>query len=136
MILVTRKAFFCAAHHYYDDALSEEENAAKFGRCINPHGHNYELEVTVTGEIDERSGMVVNLSEVDRVIRSRVIDLLDHKNLNADIEEFKTILPTTEMLARFIWSLLDGAIPGARLMRVRLHEDASLFVDYFGEAGG
>ncbi|MFH1756039.1 MAG: 6-carboxytetrahydropterin synthase, partial [Candidatus Latescibacterota bacterium] len=97
--------------------------------------HNYELEVTVAGEADSKTGMVVNLSVLDAIIKEKVIDLLDHKNLNVDIDEFKISIPTTEMIALFAWRCLHGRIGGARLHRIRLHEDPSLFVDYFGEDG-
>ncbi len=133
MIYVTRKTFFCAAHRYYDQRLSLEENRERYGTCTNIHGHNYELEVTVSGEPDEKTGMVVNLSELDAIIKRQVIDLLDHRNLNVDVESFRTTLPTTEMIARFAWRRLENHVEGARLYRIRLYEDPSLFVDYYGE---
>ncbi|MBI4720444.1 MAG: 6-carboxytetrahydropterin synthase, partial [Chitinivibrionia bacterium] len=136
MIYATRKSFFCAAHRYYDEKLSAAENEKRFGKCVNTHGHNYELEVTVAGDANPRTGMVVNLSELDAIIRARVLDILDHKNLQADVDEFRSVIPTTEMIAQFIWRRLDGGIPGARLFRVRLYEDSTLFVDCFGEGAG
>lgn len=133
MIYATRTSFFCAAHRYFDEKLSLEENEALFGRCVNTHGHNYELEVTVGGEIDERTGMIVNLSDLDAVTKELVIDVLDHKNLQVDVPEFKDSIPTAEVVAKFIWRKLVGNIPGAKLFRVRLVEDRTLFVDYYGE---
>lgn len=133
MVHATRKSRFCAAHRYYDDSLSPEENRTLFGKCVNTHGHNYELAVTVRGPVDERTGMVVNLSDLDAVVRRRVLEVLDHKNLDVDIDEFRDIIPTTEMIARFIWRRLDGRIPGCTLHRVRLYEDEDLFADYYGE---
>ncbi len=132
MIYVTRKTAFCAAHRYYDDKLTPDENLKLFGKCTNMHGHNYELEVTVSGEVDNDTGMVVNLSELDGITKRRVIQLLDHKNLNEDIDELKETIPTTEMIVSFIWRQLEGNIGRARLVRVRLREDSTLFADYYG----
>lgn len=133
MVYATRKSRFCAAHRYYDKAVSAEENRVLFGKCMNTHGHNYELEVTVSGTVDERTGMVVNLSDLDVVVRHRVLDILDHKNLDVDIDEFKNVIPSTEMIAQFIWGRLEGQMPGCVLYRVRLHEDEDLYADYYGE---
>ncbi len=135
MVYVTRKAYFCAAHRYYDESLSAAENKDIFAACVNTHGHNYELEVTVTGVPDERTGMVVNLAVLDKIIKKNVIDLLDHKNLNVDVDGFKKTIPTTEMIAKFAWRSLAGKIDGAELYRIRLYEDPSFFVDYYGEDG-
>ncbi len=135
MVYVTRKVYFCAAHRYYDESLSAEQNDKKFGVCVNTHGHNYELEVTVVGSANEKSGMVVNLSALDTIIKDNVIELLDHKNLNVDVEDFKNTIPTTEMITKFAWQCLYNKIDGAELYRVRLYEDPSLFVDYYGERG-
>lgn len=133
MVYATRKSHFCAAHRYYDDTLSPEENRALFGKCVNTHGHNYELEVTVAGTIDKQTGMVVNLADLDTVVKHRVIDILDHKNLEVDIDEFRNVIPTTEMIAHYIWRRLEGQIPGCTLHRVRLYENEDLFADYYGE---
>lgn len=135
MVYVTRKAYFCAAHSYYDESLSAEQNERLFGKCVNTHGHNYELEVTVAGSADAESGMVVNLSDLDMIIKTNVIEVLDHKNLNMDVEDFKTTVPTTEMIAIFAWRCLRGKIGGAELYRIRLYEDPTFFVDYYGEGG-
>ena len=133
MIYVSRKAHFCAAHRYYDESLSSEQNKEKFAACVNTHGHNYELEVTVAGIPDKETGMVVNLSLLDRIIKENVINLLDHKNLNVDVDEFKKVIPTTEMIAKFAWRCLQDKIEGPKLYRIRLYEDPSLFVDYYGD---
>lgn len=133
MIYVTRKVHFCAAHRLYDPAISPEENERRFGECVNLHGHSYTLEVTFGGEPDERTGMVIHLSDLDALIKNRVVNQLDHKHLNADVAIFKDVVPTVEMLARFVWDRLDGAVEGARLHHVRLLEDDSFFADYYGE---
>jgi 6-pyruvoyltetrahydropterin/6-carboxytetrahydropterin synthase len=133
MIYLTRKLYFCAAHRLCDDSLSPEENRERFGNCMNLHGHNYVLEVTVAGDVDANTGMVIHLSDLDTIVRERVIDHLDHKNLNEDVEEFKRVPPTAEIIARYIWNRLDGAFGRARLHRVRVHEDHVSYADYYGE---
>ena len=89
MVHLTRKIDFCAAHRLWVDSLSPEENREIFGECSRLHGHNYVLEVTFAGEPDPQTGMVINLSEIDAIVKERVIDHLDHRNLNEDIKEFK-----------------------------------------------
>lgn len=133
MIYLTRKIRFCAAHRLYDATLSEEENRERFGECTNLHGHDYALEVTVAGEPDERTGMLVHLAKLDTIVCERVVDRLDHKNLNVDVPVFSDVVPTIEMLAKYVWEELDGGIPEVSLHRVRIHED-DLTADYYGEA--
>ena len=133
MVYLTRKMYFSAAHRLYDERLSPAENEKRFGSCANMHGHNFLLEVTYAGEPNEETGMLVHLSDLDASVKKRVITELDHKNLNEDVAVFKDVVPTTENVARYLWERLSDAIPGARLHRVRLHEDHSLFVDFYGE---
>jgi 6-pyruvoyltetrahydropterin/6-carboxytetrahydropterin synthase len=136
MVYLTRKAEFSASHYYHSDDLSPEENRRLFGRCNNPngHGHNYTLEVTVKGEVDGRSGFVIDLKELKEIMNREVLDLLDHRFLNKEIAEFSTQVPTTENLAVFIWQRLAPKFRAARLHRVRVYETVDLFVDYYGEA--
>jgi 6-pyruvoyltetrahydropterin/6-carboxytetrahydropterin synthase len=136
MILLTRKAEFSASHYYWKDAWSEEENRRAFGKCANRngHGHNYTLEVTVSGEIDPVSGFVVDLKDLKTVLEREVVSIYDHRHLNLEVPEFKTANPTTENIAVAIWKRLDGKIPGAKLYRVRVYELPDLFADYYGEA--
>lgn len=136
MILLTRKAEFSASHYYWNDAWSEEENRSAFGKCANRngHGHNYTLEVTVSGEIDPVSGFVVDLKDMKTVLEREVVSVYDHRHLNLEVPEFKTANPTTENIAVAIWKRLDGKIPGAKLHRVRVYELPDLFADYYGEA--
>jgi 6-pyruvoyltetrahydropterin/6-carboxytetrahydropterin synthase len=135
MILLTRKAEFSASHYYWNDAWSEDENRRAFGKCANRngHGHNYTLEVTVSGEIDPVSGFVVDLKDLKTVLESEVVSVYDHRHLNLEVPEFKTASPTTENIAVAIWKRLDGKIPGAKLHRVRVYELPDLFADYYGE---
>jgi 6-pyruvoyltetrahydropterin/6-carboxytetrahydropterin synthase len=132
MVYLTRKVDFCAAHRLWDASLSEAENRRRFGRCANLHGHNYTLEVTYAGEPDPTTGMLVHLTDLKRIIEERVVDELDHKNLGEDVPVFRDVPASAEMIAKYAWDRLDGAVPGARLHRVRLQEDRALSVDYFG----
>lgn len=135
MIFLTRKAEFSSAHFYWNDAWTREENERVFGKCANRngHGHNYTLEVTVGGEVDPVSGFVVDLKELKDILEREVVSIYDHRHLNLEVAEFKSLIPTTENMAVSIWERLDGKIPNARLHRVRVYEMPDLFADYFGE---
>jgi 6-pyruvoyltetrahydropterin/6-carboxytetrahydropterin synthase len=135
MILLTRKAEFSASHYYWVPEWTEEENRRAFGKCANRngHGHNYTLEVTVAGEIDAKTGFVVDLKELKDVIEREVMSVYDHRHLNLEVPEFAAKMPTTENIAIAIWNRLDGKIAGAKLHRVRVYEMADLFADYYGE---
>jgi 6-pyruvoyltetrahydropterin/6-carboxytetrahydropterin synthase len=137
VIHVTRRYGFSASHRLHTPSLSEEENRVLYGKCNNPfgHGHNYVLEVSVQGPVDARSGRAVDPAELDRLVQERVIAGLDHKNLNEEIEEFQSIVPTTENLGLLIHSRLQGAwrsvFPGQwpRLEKVRIAEtERNIFV--------
>lgn len=135
MVLLTRKAEFSAAHYYWNDAWSQQENEKVFGKCANRngHGHNYTLEVTVAGEIDPVSGFVVDLKALKDVMEREVIQVYDHRHLNLEVPEFRTVIPTTENIAIATWNRLEKKIVGARLQRVRVYEMPDLFADYCGE---
>ena len=135
MILLTRKADFSSAHFYWNDAWSEEENTRVFGKCANRqgHGHNYTLEVTVAGEIDPVTGFVVDLKQLKDIMEREVVSVYDHRHLNHEVAEFKTMVPTTENIAIAIWRRLDEKIPNAKLHRVRVYEMPTLFADFYGE---
>ncbi len=137
MILLTRKAEFSAAHFYWNDSLSPEENVRIFGKCANRngHGHNYTLEVTVAGEVDPVTGFVVDLKQLKDILEREVVGVYDHRHLNLEIPEFRTVIPTTENIAIAVWRRLDGKIPNARLHRVRVYEMPALFADFYGEFG-
>lgn len=127
----TRRFSFAAGHRYWVDAWSAAENERVFGRLTVPHGHNYTLEVTVQGRIDEATGMVIDLGELKRVVGETVVERFDHADLNAD-PLFRGRVPTTENLAVSIWDLLEPKLGADRLRRVRLWEDPTLYVDYHG----
>lgn len=136
MLYLTRKAEFAASHYYHNPELSPEENRRLFGKCNNPngHGHNYTLEVTVKGEVDPRSGFVVDLKQLKDVLEREVLRVLDHRFLNKEVPEFATAIPTTENLAINIWQRLQPKLQIAKLHRVRVYETPDLFVDFYGEA--
>ncbi|MGD2135008.1 MAG: 6-carboxytetrahydropterin synthase [Gemmatimonadales bacterium] len=131
--IVTRRVHFNAAHRLHSAALSDEENRAVFGACNNPnyHGHNYELEVSVEGEIDPVTGFVADLGAVRRIVEQEVLARLDHKNLNLDVPEFAEVNPTTENLVVAIWRMLEGRLPG-RLVKLVLWETPRNSVAYEG----
>ena len=131
---VCRKAHFNAAHKLYNKNWSKEKNKKSFGRCSNEnfHGHNYELIVKIYGEIDQNTGMVIDLSYLKKIIEKEIEEELDHKNLNLDIPYFKNIIPTTENLAIYIWKKLNKAIDLNCKITVVLYETPRNFVEYTG----
>lgn len=134
---LTRRERFSAAHRLYRTDLSDEENLNLFGQCSHPnwHGHNYELIVTVKGEVSKDLGYVVNLKLVSQIIRERVISKLDHRNVNIDVDFMQGVLATTENLAIAIWRQLDQPIReiGAELYCVKIKETENNFVEYYGD---
>jgi 6-pyruvoyltetrahydropterin/6-carboxytetrahydropterin synthase len=135
MIYVTRRAEFCASHYYHNPKLSAEENRRVFGKCNNPlgHGHNYTVEVTVSGTIDPTTGMVMDLKEIKVLLEQEVLQLMDHKFLNKEVPVFAEKIPTTENIAVEIWNLLVPKLQHGKLHRIRVYETADLFVDFYGE---
>ncbi|HET7340995.1 MAG TPA: 6-carboxytetrahydropterin synthase [Methylomirabilota bacterium] len=129
--LTTRRFTFAAGHRYHVPAWSAEDNERVFGRLGVPHGHNYTLDVSVCGPIDPRTGMVIDLAELKRVVQETVIERFDHADLNAD-PLFRERVPTTENIAVAVWELLAPKLGRERLARVRVWEDPTLFVDYDG----
>jgi 6-pyruvoyltetrahydropterin/6-carboxytetrahydropterin synthase len=129
-----RRFTLSASHRLHSDALSAEENRKEYGKCNYPHGHghNYVVEVLVSGAVDAETGMVVNMVELDDAVRSRVIDRFDHINLNLD-PLFVNRVPTTENLCRTVFELLDGKVEPAKLARVRIEETENNFFEYSGE---
>lgn len=135
-VYITRKVHFNAAHRLHNPEKSDEWNRATFGKCNNPnwHGHNYELEVTVSGEPDTETGYVIDLSELKSLVQKRVVDKFDHKNLNLDVDFLSGIMPSTENVAVAIWQQLVDEIPApAKLFEVTLRETPRNSVTYRGE---
>jgi len=127
----TRRFTFAAGHHYRVVAWPAAENERVFGRLGVPHGHTYTLDVTLRGPIDERTGMLVDLAALKRVVGETVVERFDHADLNAD-PLFRDRVPTTENLALVIWELLVPKLGAERLYRVRVAEDDTLWVEYDG----
>jgi 6-pyruvoyltetrahydropterin/6-carboxytetrahydropterin synthase len=133
-VTVHRKAHFNAAHRLHNPSWSSERNAEVFGKCNNPnyHGHNYELTVSVRGEIDPDTGYVIDMKVLKQLIRTHVEDVFDHKNLNLDTEDFKNLNPTAENIAVVIWNKLRAHLDPSLELTIRLHETERNFVDYDG----
>lgn len=134
-VTVNRKAHFNAAHRLFNKNWSDEQNFEVFGKCSYPnyHGHNYEIIVSVKGEVDSETGFVMNLDELRKIIAVEVEDYLDHKNLNVDIEEFKTINPTAENIVILIWNKIRAKLATDLELKVTLYETPRNFVEYAGE---
>jgi 6-pyruvoyltetrahydropterin/6-carboxytetrahydropterin synthase len=123
-VLVTRKEQFNAGHRLYNPGYSDEKNWEVFGKCSNPsgHGHNYTLEVTVAGEVDPETGYLLDLKLLSDVIRKRIIDDVDHRNLNVDVEWMRGLNPTAEVLASTFWDRLEDHLPPGSLWSVVVRE--------------
>ncbi len=135
MVLLTRSYEFCAAHRLHSNELSDDENQTIFGKCNNPygHGHNYRLEVTLQGEPDARTGLLIDLNDLDRIVQEEIVERYDHRNLNADTPEFKELNPTSENLVKVIWERIDERLEDHTLYKVTLREtDRNIFA-YYGE---
>ncbi len=134
IVTVIRRLQFNAAHRVHNPALSDEENAALFGKCNNPnwHGHNYTLDVSVTGPIDERTGYVIDLAVIKAIVNREIVDKVDHKNLNLDVDFMRGVIPTTENIVVAMWRVLEPRITPGRLTRLVLWETPNNYVEYDG----
>lgn len=134
-ITVNRKAHFNAAHRLFRKDWDDSKNAEVFGKCSNPnyHGHNYELIVSVTGEIDQKTGFLMDLKILKDLIYEEVEEKLDHKNLNVEVPEFKDLNPTAENISVVIWNKLRSKINKEHDLEVTLYETPRNFVTYKGE---
>jgi 6-pyruvoyltetrahydropterin/6-carboxytetrahydropterin synthase len=129
---IFRKEHFNAAHRLHSDNLSEDENKKVFGKCNNAyyHGHNYDLTVKVTGEINPITGYVIDTMWLKDIIQTQVIEKLDHKNLNEQVEEFKHLNPTVENIARVIYDQLLPHLPNVESLKIILYETERNYVEY------
>jgi len=134
MISVTRKSHFNAAHRLNNPKWSVEKNREFFGLCNNEnyHGHNYDLDVTVSGELDEESGYLIDMKELSTLIEIEIESRFDHKNLNLDTQEFKNLNPTAENIAIIIWNILRKKIDEKFSLKICLYETSRNFVEYSG----
>ena len=133
-ILFGRRYRFAASHRLHSTELSDEENFRVYGKCNNPygHGHNYVVEVSVSGTVDPATGMIVNLTDLDGFVQQQVVEVFDHKSLNDDLDVFRTKVPTTENLCMEIYQRLKH-YPLAKLERVRIEETSNNAFEYAGE---
>ena len=133
MPYLTKQFKFCAAHKYWNDKWDYDKNYKVFGEDVRIHGHNYVLDVTVTGEIDSDSGFVCDLQEIKTIVSKNVINVLDHCQIDKDIEWFKDKQPSTENLVLFIWDQISSKIKKpTRLYKIKLRETPTIFTEYFG----
>jgi 6-pyruvoyltetrahydropterin/6-carboxytetrahydropterin synthase len=133
-VTVTRRLSFNAAHRVHNPELSERENQELFGPCNNPnwHGHNYRLDVSVTGEVDARTGYVIDLKRLRDIVEEHLVAHMDHKNLNLDVDFMRGINPTTENIVVACWRILEPLVKPGQLTRLRLWETDNNYVDYEG----
>lgn len=135
MVYLTRKEHFNAAHRLRNPNWSDEKNEQVFGKCANKnwHGHNYDLYVTVKGNPDPETGFIVNAKDLSKLIKNEVVDKLDHKNLDLDVEVMKGKMSSTENLIKEIWKMLEPKINNCVLHSIKLYETPNIYVEYFGE---
>ena len=130
--IITKKYHFCASHKYGNSNWSEEKNYEVFGKDYNNHGHNYILEVSVTGPIDPDSGWLVDLQKLNVLVKSRVVDVMDHSQIEKDIDWFKGKQPSSENILLWAWEEIAPRMEQGTLHRLRLVETHSIFTDYYG----
>ncbi len=135
MIYATRRSTFNAAHRLFNPNLSDAENIEIFGKCSNPnwHGHNYVLEVVVAGEVDPKTGYLIDLKILRDIINQNILEKVDHKNLNLETDFLKDIIPTAENITIGIWNELVNKIPTGNLYSVKLYETENNYFEYKGE---
>lgn len=133
-VTVTRRLHFSAAHRVHNPAMSDDENRRVFGKCNNPnwHGHNYILDVSVKGALDETTGYVIDLTRVKDIVTQHVVEKVDHRNLNLEVEFLKDVIPTTENVVVAFWRVLEPALRPATLTRLVLWETVNNYVEYDG----
>lgn len=134
MVYLTRKEHFSASHRLYNPKFSEEENLQIYGKCayVNGHGHNYEIEVTVVGEPEKETGMIIDLKKLSDIIRAEIIEKVDHKHLNIDVDFLQNVIPTAENIAVVFWNILCPKIHQGRLHSIKVYETLNNFVEYKG----
>lgn len=135
IVTVTRRLTFNAAHRVHNPELSDLENARLFGKCNNPnwHGHNYVLEVSVRGQVEDRTGYVMDIARLKEVVTREIVDKVDHRNLNLDVDFMRGVIPTTENLVVEIWRILSPIVAPAQLAQLKLWESENNSVVYAGE---
>lgn len=134
MVYLTRREYFSASHRLYNPKFSEQENLRIYGKCAYPngHGHNYEIDVTVVGDPDSDTGMIIDLKKLSDLIRSEIIEKVDHKHLNIDVDFLRGVIPTAENIAVTFWNILNPRIKQGRLYSIRVYETPNNYAEYKG----
>ena len=133
MPYITKQFKFCAAHKYWNDSWTHDKNYEVFGDDIKVHGHNYVLDITVTGPIDEDSGFVFDIQKLKKIVDAHVVSVVDHSQIQEDIKWFEGKQPSTENLVLFIWESVSKHIESpAKLYKIKLRETPTIFTEYYG----
>ena len=136
MPYLTKQYKFCAAHRYWNPNWSDEKNYQIFGEDVRIHGHNYTLDITISGPVNDESGFIVNLFELNKIVKLHVLDVMDHSQIQLDIPWFELKQPSTENMVVFIWEQIVAKIPNpAKLNSIKLRETPTIFTEYFGQEG-
>tara|TARA_Y100001970_G_C14224503_1_gene854739 strand:+ start:1650 stop:2063 length:414 start_codon:yes stop_codon:yes gene_type:complete len=136
MPYLTKQFKFCAAHKYWNEKWDHDKNFSVFDDDIKVHGHNYELDITIKGEPNQDSGFIIDLSTIKKIVDKHVIKILDHSQIQEDIDWFKNKQPSTENLVIFIWNQIASLIPKpAKLYKIKLRETPTIYTEYFGPDG-
>ena len=130
---LTKVFYFNAAHQYGHEDWSDEKNWDVFGPDSKIHGHNYTLEVMVSGSINEETGFIVDIGHLKNIVKTHVIDILDHSQFDVEVDWFKNRQPSSENLVKFIWDQIEPSLKGVSLHRIRLRETPTIFTDYYGK---
>jgi 6-pyruvoyltetrahydropterin/6-carboxytetrahydropterin synthase len=134
MVYLTRKEYFSASHRLYNPKFSEQQNLDIYGKCAYPngHGHNYEIEVTVVGDPEEDTGMIMDLKKLSDLVHAEIVDKVDHKHLNVDVDFLKGIIPTAENIAVVFWNILNPRIKKGKLYSIKVYETTNNYAEYKG----
>jgi 6-pyruvoyltetrahydropterin/6-carboxytetrahydropterin synthase len=134
MVYLTRKEHFCASHRLFNPKFSEKENLEIYGKCAYPngHGHNYEIEVTVAGDPEKETGMILDLKKLSDIIEAEILGKVDHKHLNFDVDFLNGIVPTAENLSIVFWRILSPKITSGKLFSIKVYETPNNFAEYKG----
>ena len=133
MIYLTKEYKFCAAHKYWNDNWTEQKNKEVFDQDIKIHGHNYTLSITVKGQINEDSGFIINIKELNKIVSKYIIDIFDHSQIDKDIDWFKNKQPSTENMIVFMWNEIVDKIPSKAILHcINLRETPTIFSEYYG----
>lgn len=137
-VFLTTQVHFSASHRYHNPKFSDKLNKELFGQCNNPygHGHNYLIEVTIRGKIDQQKGLVMNVFELKQILKDKVLDEVDHRYLNIEVPFFKEKIPSTENICIFVWKKIESEIKkrsNVKLFKVKVVETPTIWAEYFGK---